>query len=175
MKLTALELEGAFLVEPVTFEDERGSFSRAWDRETALAHGVDVEWVQYNLSTNKFAGTLRGMHYQFPRWEAKLVRVVRGALYDVIVDIREGSPTRGQWVGYELSAANKRALYVPPGFAHGFLTLEDETDLYYQMSDFYVPEQASGIRFDDPALGIDWPGEAKIMSDRDRELPGWSA
>ncbi len=171
MKFERTGLQGAFLIEIERFEDERGSFARVWCEREAHEHGIDVRWVQCNLSTNRLRGTLRGMHYQDPDAEDKLVRVVRGAIYDVIVDLREGSSTRGQWYAAELSAANGRALFVPRGFAHGFLSLEDDSQIYYQMSEFYRPGQARGFRYDDPRVGIEWPEPVRVISDRDRDLP----
>ena len=168
-------LEGAFLIEIEKISDERGFFARSWCHHEAAEHGIEVDWVQCNISHNLRKGTLRGMHWQEPDFEAKLVRVTRGAILDVIVDIRDGSPTRGQHYGAELTAENRRALFIPKGFAHGFVSLEDDTEIFYQMSEFYAKGQDRGFRFDDPAVGIEWPEGEKIMSDRDLALPGFPA
>jgi dTDP-4-dehydrorhamnose 3,5-epimerase len=166
-------LKGAFLIEPERREDERGFFARTWCREEFAAHGIHARWVQCNISANSRAGTLRGMHFQAePHPEAKLIRCTMGAVYDVIVDVRTGSATYGQWVGVELSAENRRQIYVPEGFAHGFQTLADDTELFYQMSEFYHPELMRGFRWDDPALQIDWPPcRERIIAARDLALP----
>lgn len=167
-------LPGAFVVEIEKIEDDRGFFARSWCEREAAARGIDVTWVQCNISHNLRRGTLRGMHWQAPDFEAKLVRVTRGSVLDVIVDIRPGSPTRRQHVAVELSAERRNALYIPRGFAHGFLSLEDDTEIFYQMSEFYAAGQDHGFRFDDPAIGIDWPAGEKIISERDRALPAFS-
>lgn len=152
--------------------DERGFFARSWCRREFEEHGLDPRLVQCNLSFNRSKGTLRGMHYQqAPFGEAKLVRCVRGALHDVIIDLRPHSPTYKQHFGVELSAENRSALYVPEGFAHGFLTLEDDTEVFYQMSQFYSAEHSRGLRWDDPAFGIWWPTEVRVISERDRTYP----
>lgn len=174
MRFLELELAGAFVVELDRIEDERGFFARSWCEEEARVHGIETRWVQCNVSHNRRRGTLRGLHYQYPEWEAKLVRVTRGAIVDVIVDLRDGSPTRGRHASVELDAENRRALYVPEGFAHGFQTLVDDTEIFYQMGTPYRAGQARGLRHDDPALGINWPIEEKILSERDLELPGFS-
>ena len=164
-------LEGAWLIgiEPIT--DQRGFFARVGCEREARAVGIDVRWVQANVSRNRRCGTLRGMHWQEPDFEAKLVRVTRGAIWDVIVDIRPRSATYRQHLAVELSEDNGQSLFVPEGFAHGFVTLCDHTEVSYQMSRFYVPEQARGFRYDDPAIGIPWPQGDKILSPRDRDLP----
>jgi len=167
-----LSLPGAFVLEPERIEDERGFFARAFSREELAARGLDPTVVQCSLSFNRRRGTLRGMHYQAaPAEEAKLVRCVRGAIHDVIVDVRPASPTLGRHAAARLDADNRFALYVPPGFAHGFQTLEDDTELYYQMSAAYSPEHARGFRHDDPELGIAWPLPVSVISERDRTLP----
>jgi len=153
-------------------EDERGFFSRLWCAQEFFARGLDDRLVQCNVSFNKRRGTLRGLHYQIPpHAETKLIRCTRGALYDVIVDLRAESPTFLQWFGLELTATNYRMLYIPKRFAHGFQTLEDETEIAYQMSEFYAPQAARGIRWNDPRLGIVWPEANRIMSKKDREYP----
>jgi dTDP-4-dehydrorhamnose 3,5-epimerase len=166
-------LEGAFIIEPELKEDDRGFFARAWCQRELAAHGLNPNVVQANLSYNRHRHTLRGMHYQRPpQGEAKLVRCIRGAIYDVIVDLRKGSPTYRKWVGLTLSAQNRHMLYVPEGFAHGFQTLEDDTELFYLMTEFHTPGSEAGARWDDPAFGIRWPdASTRIMSDRDRKWP----
>lgn len=162
-------LPGAYILEPERLEDERGFFARTYcDREFA-AHGIGRRWVQSNISYNRVRGTLRGMHYQVvPYAEDKLVRCTRGAIHDVIVDIRPESPAYKQHIAVELSGANRRALFVPKGFAHGFLTMEDDSEVSYQMSEFYVPGAGAGFRYNDPVLAISWPGDVKVISERDR-------
>lgn len=164
-------LKGAYVVELEKHDDERGFFARSWCEREFSSKGLDTRLVQCNVSFNKKRGTLRGLHYQMPPCtETKLVRCTRGALYDVIVDLRAGSPTFLQWFGVELTAGNYRMLYIPQCFAHGFQTLEDGTEIFYQMSEFYAPEAARGIRWDDPGLGIDWPAAVdRIISQKDRE------
>jgi dTDP-4-dehydrorhamnose 3,5-epimerase len=167
-----LPLAGAFVLEPERLEDERGFFARTFCREELEEHGLDPTVAQCSLSFNRRRGTLRGMHYQAPpAEEAKLVRCVRGAIHDVIVDLRAGSPTFLRHAAARLDADNRLALYVPPGFAHGFQTLADDTELYYQMSAPYAPEHARGFRHDDPELGIAWPLPVAVISERDRGLP----
>ena len=173
MKLIATKLPGAFVIEPELFEDERGFLGRAWSAREFAAHGLVLPAVECNLSYNRRKGTLRGMHFQHaPHAQAKLVRCTRGALYDVIIDLRADSPTFKQWIGVELTAENRRTLYVPEGFAHGFQTLVDETELYYQMSAGYVPEASDGVRWNDPAFQIAWPdndGQGRIIIARDAQ------
>ena len=172
MLFTETDLPGAYLVDLQKLEDERGFFARSWCAREASALGIDPRIVQCNISFNNRKGTLRGMHLQLPPFaESKLVRVTRGALYDVIIDLRADSATFKQWLGIELTAENRRALFVPKGFAHGFQTLEDDTEIFYQMSEFYSPEHARGVRWDDPAFGIRWPLEVTEISPKDRVLP----
>jgi dTDP-4-dehydrorhamnose 3,5-epimerase len=162
-------LAGAFLIALDPHEDERGSFARSFCRREFEAHGLSPVVSQCNISRNRKKGTLRGMHFQAaPHEEAKLVRCTRGAIWDVIVDLRAGSPTRWRWHAAELNAENRLAFYVPEGFAHGFQTLADDTEVLYQMSEFYHPELARGLRWDDPKLGIRWPLADAIVSERDR-------
>ncbi len=166
------ELKGAYIVEPQRLEDERGFFARVWCQREAEAHGIQTQWVQCNISFNTITGTLRGMHYQVaPHEEAKLIRCTMGAAYDVIIDLRPESSTFGQHVAAVLTALNRTMLYVPEGFAHGFLTLEDNTEVHYQMSEFYVAECARGVRWNDHAFGIRWPAEPQVISERDRSHP----
>jgi dTDP-4-dehydrorhamnose 3,5-epimerase len=163
------ELPGAFVIEPERMEDDRGFFARTWCVREFADHGLSTDLVQCNVSYNARQGTLRGMHYQVaPHAEVKLVRCTRGSIFDAIVDLRPDSPTFRRWVGVELSAENGRMLYIPGGFAHGFQTLEDGSEIFYQMSTFYHPESARGLRWDDPAVKIAWPLEAVNVSEKDR-------
>ncbi len=172
MIFRASELAGAFLIELELHRDERGFFARSFCAETFAAHGLATRFVQSNVSFNARRGTLRGMHWQAaPHAEAKLVRCTAGALFDVIVDLRPGSPTHRRWAGFELDARNRRLLYVPEGFAHGFITLEPGTEIFYEMSAVHRPEAARGFRYDDPAVGIEWPIPPACLSDRDAALP----
>jgi dTDP-4-dehydrorhamnose 3,5-epimerase len=159
--------------------DERGWFARTFDAEAFAAHGLEPAVSQCNVSYNAQAGTLRGLHFQRePHGEDKLVRCQRGALFDVIVDLRPGSPTRGGWYGIELAAGDGRSLYVPKGFAHGFQTLADDTEVHYQMSTPYVPGAGDGVRWDDPAFGIAWPPAppgGRTLSERDASYPDYAA
>lgn len=172
MIFTETPLPGAFTVDLAPIEDERGFFARSFSEEAFTAHGLEARFVQCNISHNRRRGTLRGLHFAAPPHdEVKLVRCTRGALWDVIVDLRPGSPTRGRWFAATLDAENRRALYVPRGFAHGFQTLVDDTEVFYQMSASYVAAAARGVRHDDPQLGIPWPLPERILSERDRGLP----
>jgi dTDP-4-dehydrorhamnose 3,5-epimerase len=173
MKFIPTKLQDAFVLELERHEDERGFFARAWCRDEFDDHGLVPQLAQCSISRNRLAGTLRGMHFQTaPHEEAKLVRCTAGAVFDVIIDLRQDSATYGEWLGVELEAERGNALYVPKGFAHGFQTLVDETDVLYMISDPYVPETASGVRWDDPAFGIDWPdANVRTISDRDRSWP----
>lgn len=169
------KLKGAYVIDIEPLQDERGFFARAWCRREFTDRGLNPAIAQCSISFNEKKGTLRGMHYQIrPHEEAKLVRCTRGSLYDVIADIREGSPTFREHVGVVLSAENRRMLYVPEGFAHGFLTLEDATEVTYQISEFYAPGHARGFRWDDPAFAIAWPSDVTVISDRDRSYPDFS-
>jgi dTDP-4-dehydrorhamnose 3,5-epimerase len=169
----ATRLSGVFVIEVEPRPDERGMFARTYCRDEFARHGLCTEWVQTNVAFNTRAGTLRGMHWQAaPHAEAKLVRCVSGAAYDVVVDLRAGSPTRRQWIAVELTAANRKAVYVPEGFAHGYQTLADGTEMFYMMSAFHAPDAARGARWDDPALGIVWPPcAARVISPRDAAYP----
>lgn len=169
MKLSALELPDVFLLEPELQTDSRGSFGRLYCRERFLELGLDPAISQCNISHNRLAGTLRGMHFQeSPHAEIKLVRCQAGASFHVIIDLRQDSPAYCRWTGVELSPDSHRSLYVPEGCAHGFLTLEPNTTIHYQMSSPYVPESARGVKWDDPAFGIEWPIAVETVSDRDR-------
>jgi dTDP-4-dehydrorhamnose 3,5-epimerase len=173
MKFTQTRFDGAWLIELEPACDERGFFASTWDRRAFSGRGLAVDLDECAISFNPRRGTLRGLHYQAaPLEQAKLVRCTAGAIWDVIVDRRPGSPTRGQWQAFELSAADRRSLYIPKGLAHGFQTLMDKTEVFYQMSGSYAPQSARGIRWDDPGLAIEWPpAPERILSQRDRELP----
>ena len=174
MIFTETELAGAFIIDLERLCDERGFFARTWCEDEFAAHGIGLPPLQANMSMNPTKGTLRGMHYQLaPNEESKLVRCTRGAIYDVIVDLREESPTFGQWLGVELTADNCRQLYVPGGFAHGFLTLAENSDVAYQVSAKYAPGAERGLRWDDPAIGIRWPAAPLLISDKDRRHPNF--
>ena len=163
------EIPGAFVIDLERREDERGFFARAWCADEFAAHGLSTRLVQANLSYNESAGTLRGMHFQrAPHEEAKLIRCTRGSLFDAIVDLRPDSPAFKRWIGVELSAENRRALYVPEGCAHGYQTLEDGTESLYLVSEFYAPESEGGVRWNDPAFGIEWPdADNRTLSPKD--------
>ncbi|SRR5579884_1691307 len=170
MIFTETKLKGAYLIDLERLEDERGYFARSWCQREFLNHGLDPKVVQCNVSFNKKKGTLRGMHYQLPPFaEAKLVRCTRGALYDVIIDLRPNAPTFLQWMAVELTAENARMLYIPKGFAHGFQTVEDNTEVFYQMSEFYSPESARGVRWNDPLFKITWPDAERTISAKDQQ------
>jgi dTDP-4-dehydrorhamnose 3,5-epimerase len=172
MHFEATNLVDAFVVHVEPHHDDRGYFARAFCQNEFEQHGLPTHFPQGNLSRNKLAGTLRGMHYQAaPHAEAKLVRCVRGAIYDVILDLRPGSATRFQSFGVELSAERANALFIPAGFAHGFITLLDDTDVLYQMSAFFHAGSARGLRWNDPRFGLYWPREPAVMSERDRTYP----
>ncbi len=188
------KLKGAYLIEIQKLEDDRGFFARSYCFREFEAHGLNPRVVQCNISYNAKKGTLRGMHYQVPPYEeAKLVRCTMGSIYDVIVDIRPNSATYSQWIGVELSStrftassfqltllyvspltAHYMMLYIPEGFAHGFITMEDNTEVFYQMSEFYAPDSAKGIRWNDPAFDIQWPLEPAVMSEKDRNYADFS-
>jgi dTDP-4-dehydrorhamnose 3,5-epimerase len=172
MIFTETRLQGAYLIEPELRQDERGFFARTWCQNEFAIKSLPTQWVQCNISFNRQRGTLRGLHFQTaPYEEAKLVRCTMGGIYDVIVDLRVDSPTFGQWLAVELTAQNRLMLFIPTGFAHGFQTLADEVEVFYQMSAFYAPECARGVRWDDPAFQISWPVERRIISERDRSFP----
>jgi dTDP-4-dehydrorhamnose 3,5-epimerase len=175
MKFAETRLKGAFIIEPERQEDERGFFARTWCKEEFKRNGLNSRLVQCSISFNKKKGTLRGMHYQVePHQEAKLVRCTRGSIYDVIIDLRPGSDTFKQWLAVELTSESRKMLYAPEGFAHGFQTLGDNTEVFYQMSELYRPEGAKGVRWDDPAFGILWPEADRIISDRDISFPDFA-
>lgn len=172
MKVTPLKLEGAALIEPVVHGDHRGFFMESYNEALMHEAGIKYNFIQDNQSLSAQPGVLRGLHYQLnPKAQTKLLRVVAGAIYDVIVDIRRGSPTFGQWEGFILSEYNHRQLLVPKGFAHGFCTLVPNTQVMYKVDEYYSPEHDRGILWNDPALGIDWPTSNPILSDKDQKHP----
>ena len=172
MKFHPLILDGAFLIDLESTADERGSFARTFCIREFAALGLDPRVTQCNISYNRRRGTLRGMHYQVaPYAEAKLVRCISGAIYDVIIDLRPGSVTRMRWIGVELNAADRGQLYIPAGFAHGFQTLCNDSEVFYQISEYYSPEHGRGVRWDDRAFAIRWPLADAIISDKDRSYP----
>lgn len=174
MIFTETKLKGAFIVDIELIEDQRGFFARSFCRKEFGALGLKTEIAQCNISFNKKKGTLRGMHFQVhPKSEAKLVRCTRGKIYDVIIDLRIDSLTYCQWVAVELSSVNARAIFIPEGFAHGFQTLEDNSEVFYQMFEFYAPDYARGVRWDDPAFGISWPLPNPIISEKDMSYPSY--
>jgi dTDP-4-dehydrorhamnose 3,5-epimerase len=172
MLVLPTELPGVYVIDVEPKADDRGLFARTYCRDEFAAAGLCTQWVQCNVSFNTRAGTLRGLHWQAaPHEEVKLVRCTAGAAYDVVSDLRPNSPTFGKWIAVEITAANRRAVYIPGGCAHGFYTLADGTELFYQMSAFYVAEAARGVRWDDPALAIRWPGPPMVIAARDAALP----
>jgi dTDP-4-dehydrorhamnose 3,5-epimerase len=172
VKFTPAEIPGVWLIELEPREDERGFLARTYCAKEFAAHGLHTFWPQCNLSLTKSRGTIRGMHWQAePKPEIKLVRCAVGAIFDVLVDVRRSSPTFGRWRSFELSSENRRMLYVPAGIAHGFQCLRKNSEVFYQMSEFYVPELARGIRWNDPSVGIAWPLKNPVVSARDQALP----
>jgi dTDP-4-dehydrorhamnose 3,5-epimerase len=176
MILHETKLPGVVEIELDLHSDERGFFARSWCQKEFEAEGLNGNTVQCNVSFNARKGTLRGMHYQAePHPEAKVVRCTRGAIYDVVLDLRALSRSFKDWIGVQLTADNRHMLYVPEGCAHGFLTLEDDTEVFYQMSEFYHPELARGVRWDDPAFQISWPERVEVISERDRTYPNFES
>jgi dTDP-4-dehydrorhamnose 3,5-epimerase len=172
MQFHETRLSGVFRIDLEPHRDERGFFARSWCQKEFEAHGLNAKLVQCNISFNAQKGTLRGMHFQSsPFAETKLVRCTMGAIYDVVIDLRPQSPTFRQGVNITLTAANRLAIYIPEGCAHGFLTLEDNTEVFYQMSEFYNSASSSGVRWDDPAFQISWPIKPLVISERDRKYP----
>lgn len=172
MIFTEIALQGVWIVDLQQINDERGFFARSFCRDEFAARGLKTAVAQCNVSFNKVKGTLRGMHFQLPpKAEAKLVRCTRGAIYDVIIDLRPESSTYCRWVAVELTGENRRALYVPEGCAHGFQTLEDDSEVFYQMYEFFAPESAAGVRWDDPLFRIDWPLKNPVVSAKDQSYP----
>lgn len=172
MNVISLKLEGAKVLEPVVHDDNRGFFMESYNEEIMQNAEVNYKFIQDNQSLSAEVGVLRGLHYQLnPKAQTKLIRVLSGAIYDVILDVRRNSPTFGQWVGVILSEYNKRQLLVPKGFAHGFCTLVPNTQVLYKVDEYYSPEHDRGILWSDPALGIDWPATNPVLSDKDQRLP----
>ncbi len=172
MKKIKTKFNDAFLLEPTVFGDHRGFFMESYNKDTFKEIGIEINFIQDNHSLSQTPGTLRGLHYQLaPKAQTKLIRATKGAIYDVIVDIRKGSSTYGQWQGFILTAENKRQLLVPKGFAHGFCTLVEDTEVQYKVDELYSPEHDRGIAWDDPALSIDWPVSNPILSDKDVKHP----
>ena len=172
MKFSRTSLAGLWLIELELREDERGFLARTFCETEFAQHSLNTRWPQCNLTLTKKRGTIRGMHFQAePKPEIKLIRCAAGKIFDVLMDVRRDSPTFGRWEGFELSAENRRQLYVPGGFAHGFQCLTDNCEVFYQMSEFYVPELARGLLWNDPAVGIRWPLADAFVSERDRNLP----
>ncbi len=175
MNFTETKLKGAFVIEIDWLVDERGYFGRSWCMNEMKEHGLNPNISQANVSFNIKKGTLRGMHYQVhPFQEAKLVRCTKGSIFDVIIDLRKESPTFKQWFGVELSHENHKMMYVPEDFAHGFITLEDSSEISYLMSEVYVPNAAATIRWNDPAFNIQWPFQPEVISERDRSQPDFT-
>ena len=175
MNFLPLEVSGAFLIEPEPIPDERGFFARLWCRKDFEDRGLVGRIVQCSQSFNARKGTLRGLHYQLaPHAETKVVRCLKGAIYDVVLDLRPASPTFGKFAAITLTSENRSMAYVPKGCAHGFQTLEDGTEVLYLISEFYRPDHARGVRWDDPAFGIPWPPGTKILNERDRSYPDFS-
>jgi len=169
------KIAGVYLLEPERLADDRGFFARIWCQTEFAEHGIDARVVQCNLSFNPRKGTMRGMHYQLaPHEETKTVRCTMGAIFDVAVDLRNNSPTFKQWVGAPLTAENREMLVIPPGCAHGYLTLADDAEVAYQMSEYYAPGYGAGVRWNDPAFGIRWPGEVTVIAARDRDYPDFT-
>lgn len=172
MKFSRTTLDGLWVIDLELREDERGFLARTFCEKEFAGHGLNTRWPQCNLTHTKSRGMIRGMHFQAnPKPEIKLIRCSAGAVCDVLVDVRRDSPTFGKWEGFELSATNRRMLYVPGGFAHGFQCLADGCELFYMMSEFYVPELARGIRWNDPAVNVQWPIAGPTLSERDKNLP----
>jgi len=176
MIFTETELKGAFVIELEKFGDERGFFALSWSQDEFAKRGLESSMAECNVSFNRERGTLRGMHYQEdPYGQAKVVHCTMGAIYDVIIDLRSESLTFKKWFGVELNAENRLNLYVPKGFAHGFQTLEDNSEISYQMSSPYVPDSGRGVRWNDPAFGIEWPEKVRIMNARDKDYRDFKA
>ena len=172
MKFSPTQLAGLWLIELERREDERGFLVRTYCEQAFAAHGLNTRWPQCNLTLTRQRGMLRGMHFQAePKPEIKLIRCTAGAIYDVLVDVRRGSPTFGQWAGFELTAQNQRTLYVPGGLAHGFQCQTDNCEVFYQMSEFYHADLARGLRWNDPQVGVNWPIANPTLSERDLKLP----
>lgn len=170
IKITSTRLEGVLVIEPKVFQDNRGTFYESYSKRIYQEAGVEADFVQDNHSVSQ-QGTLRGLHYQIGKGQAKLIRVTHGEVFDVIVDVRKDSPTFGQWEGISLSAQNFKQVYIPVGFAHGFLVLSDRAEFLYKCSDYYAPKEERGVRWNDPDIAVDWPIENPILSEKDKCLP----
>lgn len=176
MKFIETNIDGCLIIEPDRFDDERGYFSKIWDHKEFVQHGLSTDFAQFNLAYNHKAGTLRGMHFQAaPNEEVKLVRCTRGAVYDVIIDLRPASPTYLKWSGVELSQDNYNTYYVPKGCAHGYITLTDKAEVTYNVSAAYAPQSARGVRWNDPAFGIQWPIQPSVVNPRDNTYADFDA
>jgi len=170
MIFTETKLKGAYIIELEKLEDERGFFATTWEKDNFAKNGINFDLVQSNLSFNHKKGTIRGMHFQINNFQDKLVRCTKGKIYDVCVDLRPESSTYKQWIGFELSEKNHTMVYIPKRFAHGFQTLEDNSEIFYQMSEYYNPEGSKGFRYDDPTIAISWPTKLTMISDNDKDL-----
>lgn len=174
MRITETHISGAWIIDAERVDDERGFYALAWARDAFEAYGLNATLAQCNFSYNHRKGTVRGMHWQAaPHAETKLVRCICGGIHDVVVDVREGSPTYRQWIGVDLTAENHRALYIPEGCAHGFQTLEDATEVFYMITDYYAPAAARGMRWNDPAINVIWPLDVSVISERDAQYPAF--
>lgn len=174
MKFTETDLPGAYIIDPERLEDDRGFFARTWCQNEFSKYSLTDNFVQANIAYNKHKGILRGMHFQTePYQEDKLVRCTSGAIVDVIIDLRPESPAYTRWVAVELTGKNRRMLYVPKGFAHGYQTLEADSEVFYQVSQFYTPQAEQGVRWDDPRFSIQWPDDERIISDKDKNWPDY--
>jgi dTDP-4-dehydrorhamnose 3,5-epimerase len=169
MKFTETYLKGAYIIDHECLEDHRGFFARSWCEREFIKNSINAKWVQANISFNKKKGTLRGMHYQAsPKEEDKLVRCTKGAICDIIVDLRKNSDSFRKWISVKLSEANRKMVYVPKGFAHGFITLKNNTEVFYLMSEFYTSGYSRGFRWNDPAFGLKWPEKVTVISEQDK-------
>ena len=176
MKFIETNVKGNFIIEPDRFDDERGFFCKIWDHKEFAKQGLSTEFAQFNLAYNHNAGTLRGMHYQTaPHQEVKLVRCTRGKVFDVIIDLREDSPSYMQWAGAELTEDNHRSFYLPKGCAHGYITLTDKAEVCYNVSELYAPNAAAGLRWNDPAFNVKWPLQPILINHRDATYPDYKA
>jgi dTDP-4-dehydrorhamnose 3,5-epimerase len=172
MKVIKTDIEDLYIIETKVFEDNRGWFTESYSAKKFKDNGLDIEFIQDNHSLSKEKGVLRGLHFQlFPKAQTKLVRCTRGSIYDVAVDLREGSPTYKSWVGVELSAENKKQFLIPKGFAHGFLTLSDNSEVQYKVDEYYAPEYDRSIKYDDPEINADWGIKDPILSEKDKNAP----
>lgn len=172
MEIKETKLKGVYVIKPLVFGDNRGWFMESWSGKKLAEAGIDVDFLQDNHSFSAQKGTLRGLHYQLnPMSQAKLLRCTSGRMFDVAVDIRKGSPQYGQWVGVEMSAENKKQLFIPRGFAHGFITLTDNVEVQYKADNYYAPDCDGNIRWDDPEIGVQWPIQPVILSDKDKSAP----